>query len=466
MEKLICANCGCVIDDEDVLYVNEDCYCQECFDNLFAYCDECGVVHPIDDMTWVGDKLVCEDCLCDKYTTCDDCGEYVRREDIYETFDGNYICEDCLCNGYAVCDDCGEIYPIDDLYDRDGFLYCSDCLGCHVIMDYHDFDDWHNYKVNSADNGLLKGFELEIDTNDCYADRIGCADDIRDVVGQFCVFERDGSLSNDGIEVISNPFTTSWLYENLDMIKDMLKVINNNGYSNCGDTGLHIHANREQLTQGTTLSEDEVIDNILLIMETFQDELIDFSRRSYSSLNEWSSFLTSDNEDVNLNMIKCRKSDCRRYRALNLCNDDTVEFRLFNSTTDLKELVASIELVDRLIELAKSNNLDGLTWSTICDYGMFLKEYADLDYDTVLNIKKVNLISEMKLYKEYKLNVDNDMYIGKLLHIRESFDGEFSYLFGIHDFNGHNGDDDINVPEEYQGHCWWLFSHEVIDEVS
>lgn len=460
MEKLVCANCGEIIEDYEAFEVDGEYYCENCFDELFAYCDECGKIHYIDDMTWVdhGDRLVCDDCLDHNYIECDDCGEWVHVDDVYRTFDDSQICEDCYYDCYGVCDDCGEIYPYDMLHESCGLMYCPDCDN-DIIMGYHDFDDWHNYTTGETDNGLLKGFELEVDSS--WGDSVECATAIQSVVDDFCVFERDGSLSADGFEIISNPFTTNWLYKNIDMIEEMLDTIERNDYGNYGDTGLHIHVNRTQLTQGTDLSQDEVIDNILLIMETFKDEFIEFSRRDSEALNEWSQFLTSNLDVVNLGTIKAKKNNRKRYRALNLCKGRTIEFRLFNSTTDLTELVASLELVDRLVELAKDNNLDGLTWAKICDYGKYLNEYSDLDRGTVLNYIEASseqvLFKNVELNKTYKISIYGKEYIGELLDIRYDDDDDQRLLFGIPDWNGHDGDySTVTIPSKYEGHCWWV----------
>ena len=47
-----------------------------------------------------------------------------------------------------------------------------------------------------------------------------------------------------------------------------------------------------------------------------------------------------------------------RYRAVNLCNRKTIEFRFFNGTMNHKELMARFEMVSNINEWALNNELE------------------------------------------------------------------------------------------------------------
>lgn len=381
MEKLYCAHCGEELDINEGFFVDDELYCEDCLDELFVECDDCGEYIRRDEVIETGNgRIVCEDCLDRYYTRCEDCGEYYPADEMnIVTSLGDtdyYICDDCRNYGdYYRCDNCGDLFHADDMRGD----YCLECYDeiFDDILEYHGFDDWHGYFVSNINESVLKGFELEVQSGD----RRYLVDELKDIVGDFCVYEQDGSLDDDdGVEIISNPFTMQWLYQNEGMFADMMKCVKNNCYDTYR-TGLHIHVDREQLTNETSLSEDEVIDNILILMEVFQDELTKFSRRNKDELNEWAKFLT--NGEVKKHVIDAMKNG-RRYRAVNLTNENTIEFRIFNSTHELSELFASIELVDNIVNLAK-HDIDGLSWNDLVSKGKYVTQYT-YDSDTRVDL--------------------------------------------------------------------------------
>ena len=46
------------------------------------------------------------------------------------------------------------------------------------------------------------------------------------------------------------------------------------------------------------------------------------------------------------------KSNYSRYRAVNFCNRDTLEFRFFAGTSDLEDFLARMDLVDTMARLS------------------------------------------------------------------------------------------------------------------
>ena len=60
------------------------------------------------------------------------------------------------------------------------------------------------------------------------------------------------------------------------------------------------------------------------------------------------------------------KSDYNRYVAVNLCNSQTIEFRLFRGTLKLNTILATLQLVNRICEVAMhsvDSELHALAWS-------------------------------------------------------------------------------------------------------
>ena len=491
---ITCADCGAIInvdengniipieemvENDDYIINNLGEYvCSECMED-YTQCEDCGDWIPTDDGYWVGeheDHFVCEYCFDDNYIKCEDCGHYHPVDDmtyIDGYCGGYYVCYDCRIHGdYGQCPDCGNWFYYEDMRysESEGYDYCEECYPYHeseLIMDYHDFNDWEVY----GEHGITKGFELEISTNN----RNDVVQDIHDILDDFVVFENDGSIN--GVEMITNPFTRDyWARKSVqDDIKNVFDVLEEHecGTNGCG---LHVHVNRLQLATGA-LSSDDVIDNIIMIMETFKNELTKFSRRTKSALNDWASFLTDDNETLTFKAIKDKKRCVGRYVALNLSNSKTIEFRIFKSTMKYNELMATLELVDNIVDIARKGNIDGLTWNDIVNFhGDFIQDYVN-DYEITSNKVLTVVEPTVEDNTSYKLEVGDfvtingtrDYGIGdNCLSIHETYqildfhsDGLGALLYNPR-LEGHSGENNKFENTTYDGHCWYVDTDQLV----
>jgi hypothetical protein len=193
--------------------------------------------------------------------------------------------------------------------------------------------------------------ELEIENVTDSNDKEYLAEKLLDISNDF-VFENDGSL-NDGFEIISYPFTKNYMKDYLekDIIK-MLKTIKNFGFDSLDTCGLHFHVSSNAV-------KDEA--NLVLLVEYFKKELTIFSERKEENISRWSSFYTEgiEKEKLTKKLIQNKIDDCySRYRAINLDNFNTIEFRIFKGTTDYKKLLATWELVNNIILYSNENAID------------------------------------------------------------------------------------------------------------
>ena len=121
--EVICADCGCVIDEEDAEFICGDYYCHDCCN----WCD-CCENYTRGEITYVENYgYVCEDCIGDFYY-CDDCGSFFTFEDIhYIENEDIYVCDECFESNFTTCDHCGEYLRNDDIHELDGKDLCEDC---------------------------------------------------------------------------------------------------------------------------------------------------------------------------------------------------------------------------------------------------------------------------------------------------------------------------------------------------
>ncbi len=173
----------------------------------------------------------------------------------------------------------------------------------------------------------------------------------------------DGSL-DDGMEIVSHPMT-------LDFHKgfcweDIMRKAISLGYRShqTGTCGLHIHVNRNCLGEDRD-DQEMVIGKILYFVEHHWNEVLKFSRRSEYTMNRWAARYGYENSPKAI-LDKAKKGNNGRYAAVNLMNYSTIEFRLFRGTLKYSTFIATLELVNSIIETAlyySEEELHKLSWS-------------------------------------------------------------------------------------------------------
>ena len=86
-------------------------------------------------------------------------------------------------------------------------------------------------------------------------------------------------------------------------------------------------------------------------------------------MNRWAARHGYDHDPKKI--LDKAKSDRNRYVAVNLCNTHTVEFRLFRGTLKLNTILATLQLVNHICELAyrlTDADLQSMSWSEFVGY--------------------------------------------------------------------------------------------------
>lgn len=371
----ICAECGCIIEDETKMTkVGDEFYCEDCIDREFTTCDHCGELRRNDDLTEVEGKYVCEECLehSGDYFMCEVCEEWHSFDNGYgEWHSGGYICQHCMdWEDVRQCDECHRWFDMDDIdYDEDEDDYiCADCERRAVsrsIKSYGYKPDpifkahTHDKFYTDADiKELLFGVELEIDKGDdpgyCAKDIIAKTEDI------YC--KHDGSL-NDGVEIVSHPCTLEYHMNSLGW-GTICDIARRNKFlsQDARTCGLHIHVGRRQMGDSYR-EQDNTASKCVLLVDRHWDSLVKFSRRTEARLDQWAArpyvrYETARKYDRNLLDIAYKTVDNGRYQAVNLENDNTVEFRLFCGTLKCSTIFATLQFVSNLVTYAKEHDTE------------------------------------------------------------------------------------------------------------
>ncbi len=366
-DVLHCYECGEELQGTKYHIGDDNYICEECRETYYVYCDDCDELVREEDVITIdnGARYVCERCA-DNCSTCDHCGnlfggECLAVETYYMT-----LCRDCYDNHYFRCEDCGEVAYLDYGETIDGYYYCSSCAEEH-----RDPIQPYSYKPDPVFYGGTAGYGLELEIDDGEYKREAAAA-ILEAGRDHIYIKEDGSLSHDGIEIVTHPATLEYHVNHFPW-NDICRTAESYGYrSHDADTcGLHIHVSRS-LFGSDQMEQDLTIAKIMLLVDRWYDtHLVQFARRDINKMRQWADKPNADirPEDDEFDAIhKSKKQAGDRYRAINICNRNTVEFRFFRGTLNKDTIIASIQWVDTIINYCRSTQLKDLfdaSWDDI-----------------------------------------------------------------------------------------------------
>ena len=329
------------------------------------YCHCCEEEVPIEESREVDGELICNDCYVNETTTCSRCDERIFNSDNAGTPD-IVLCQSCFENHYTHCDDCGALLGYDSAYqsDYDDRNYCYDC---HIrkaderpIQDYYYKPD----PIFYGEGNRYFGIELEID---CGGELSNYAQELKDIAncsGDHIYCKHDGSL-DDGFEMVTHPMSCDYHLNHMPW-KAVMKRAAALGYTShmARTCGLHIHVSRGAFGD-THDQQEDVIARILYFFEAHWEELLKFSRRTESQLTQWAA--RYGRKDNPKDVLDTAKKSGARYTCVNLTNRSTIEFRMFRGTLKYNTLIATLQLVNRLCDVAISlsdNEIKELSWTS------------------------------------------------------------------------------------------------------
>lgn len=385
--------------------------CEEDMIEQEEVCAICGGTLNEDNRIWVEceNRYICEDCYSDSYFTCDDCGEVHHCDDENCVEGSRYVCSSCF-EDYYYCGDCGEYYYRDNMYydeDTDEW-YCEDCWNSRPTNRILGYNEEHNdpnfIERRTQEGARLYGTETEVEN---YNDDYSMIDILYEKLP--VRLARDGSLSeSNSYEIITDPCDMGYHYGQLNVVKEVYEEMIEKGYRSDKTTtcGLHVHATRPYQVEIDKLSRDiwsystdseefkklqkekneledkqeEIINRIILVMESFKEELIKFSRRKDTYWCQWLSDVvaTENGKITSIDFIKKIKGQSYgHHRALNLENHNTIEFRIFKGTLNYKTYYATLELVDNIMNLCSDLKVpvEKITWDKLTR-GQYVSEYV------------------------------------------------------------------------------------------
>ena len=392
-EIYMCSCCGQAIEDDGYVLDRDDhIVCSECAENEYTQCECCGKYVPSSDVSSVNcfercaTTWVCDDCLESSggYIRCDNCGEWVTEDRAHIDDYDNHICNRCYECEYYTCTGCGEIIHMNHTYWHDACTYCRDCAPPdedELIHEYGHKPDpiFHG----DQDSAMYMGVELEIDKG---RNRHFCAEALCELSEgeELFYLKSDGSLY-DGIEIVTHPCTLKYHTQDFPWT-NICQTAGTYGFlSHDADTcGLHVHVSRDALGVFPYIQE-ATIAKIILLVDRFWDEIVRFSRRDIEKIDRWAAkpnaSITRD-DTISTAVDKVKKASSSRYRAVNLENEHTIEFRMFRGTLNVNTIHATLQFVDHLCHFAMDTCIENcmdVSWVSFlgCPEYPELKSYLD-----------------------------------------------------------------------------------------
>ena len=279
------------------------------------------------------------------------------------------------------CAHCGNMYSESAearsaLYEEDRDL-CPTCRKRHFVTPYHHYQPHLEFHKEPDDDNLFLGVELEVDQG---GQSDSEAKAIMEIMNKnengFMVYcSRDGSL-NRGIEIITMPATLNYHKKLKTKYKTLFQRLIRDGYRSHNTTtcGIHVHFSRAFFCD----NEDECVTKLLYLVERFWDEIVVFSRRDYTALDNFAKKPESDSKGFLRSWNKSNDHD-GRYYAVNITNNNTIELRMFRGTLNYDSFMAILDFADKLARTCQEKTNEELQSMSFED---LLTTAAKVDYDS------------------------------------------------------------------------------------
>jgi putative amidoligase enzyme len=331
---------------------------------------------------------VCSRCEC-----CNDCCECAWCRGCEEPVEHTcYACEACdNCCDCQYCQACQERH-------RSTTDWCGECESC---IDACSCEDTESHRVHSyntdvkrfipfmgkPDSGIFLGTELEVQVkNDTsLTDK---AEEWHEAIEEFAILKEDGSIGR-GFEIVTGPASLTIHREKWTALlsdKTLCEgMISWNAKDSQGDQccGMHVHVSRapiSALTLGKLLVFVNSPKTESKIIALAGRNSTHWARRIEKKLSD-GSYTCNHCQSVirTAQYQRCKKCQHNttpearnaggRYQAINLQNEDTIEFRLFRGTLLLEHVLANLEFCDAVVRWAMQASIrDCEDWASFWAY--------------------------------------------------------------------------------------------------
>ena len=286
---------------------------------------------------------------------CSRCGRTTARPT--PIGDDKYVCWSCYRDYYFSCDKCNKTTERSLGHEtKDGRLLCAECNMRHFVLPYHHlYPKVQFYGNNKGNNVPYMGFELEVDRGGESSKKVAQIMPLmnREEKGEiFAYCSHDGSIDN-GFEIITQPATMEYHNSIKDVYNRTIQKLKSMGYVSheTYTCGLHVHINRNFFPPDL---EPKALRNLVIMFNRFWNELCVYARRPEWRSARYARHLPVESFEIDEYLHRANKSGQHswHYYALNIANQDTIEFRMFRGTLNVDTILATLQLVNNMAVLA------------------------------------------------------------------------------------------------------------------
>lgn len=209
---------------------------------------------------------------------------------------------------------------------------------------------------------LFFGIELETEKGD--------SSSLNNLENKFFYLKEDSSLNN-GFELVTHPLSQAWIVKNQHKIKIILDTLKNataKSY-NTSTCGMHVHVSKNAIS----------LLQLVKIVKFFIEQknfILKLSQRKAANLQRWASL------DFSNKFVKyVKEKNSSRYVAINLQNQNTIEFRIFRGTLKFESFMKNLEFLFSLLDFTRE---EGYIQITLDNYSKFLTKNKK-DYKNLIN---------------------------------------------------------------------------------
>lgn len=290
---------------------------------------------------------------CVKTKICSNCGEPIGSSCSY-VVDNSIICEECYRTLYKQCERCGTFFRVNDANKKE--TLCPDCAKREYVLPYHRYTPPIDFCGSNHNNTVpYLGVELEVDEggeSNRNVKQLMKLVNPKDKMFVYCM--HDGSL-REGFEIITQPATLKYHTSIKGVYEKMFEFLLKKGYlsHDTATCGIHIHFNRNFYEE----NEELYITRLLYLVDKFWDEIVRFSRRNQRRLDRYSKKVDINPKDYYKWSNKSGNHDYHYY-AVNLANENTIEFRMFKGSLNINTFMATLQFVHNCIICAKEKTAE------------------------------------------------------------------------------------------------------------
>lgn len=302
--------------------------CYDCLNKIFCKCDKCLRYHEANTVIYIQNtqKHLCLKCIIEQNNifVCKCCKKY------FENRNSKSFCDKCFNNIYKRCKCCSRFEEKVKLIFGE---YCSSCFNSKIVeVLSYSFKPSPVFFNMDEHNPLYLGVELELGNS-----TISNVNRFTHFIDRQYFYPKfDSSIPAFGCEVVSHPCSYEF-HMNTGIWERLLQNACKYGLKANENTGIHVHMNRNFFTQ----EEIAILDFFINNHAGFWSEIA--HRRS-----RYASFVNKSHDRWG---IQCGSRHC----ALNLSNSNTIELRIFKSTTNIHEFKRILSFCSGVANFIKTN---------------------------------------------------------------------------------------------------------------